>query len=209
MKKSKGPGTLEEAVCLRLAKTIDRKLKSSGDRNTSQMDRSSWIFEFSRKNAGLFCDFRRWLRIHVVRCEPYQHILSLHSSGLMNFMSWKHAISLFPRSTFTHRRSFVSRQESLPSDILLTSHRRWLEQYGKKEGITIIGVTDRIFPKTEIGERFIGDKDTWIMEMQPIMSNVRRICGQVDGPSFEVLDWHSGTTTHESYLRTGEPRVWR
>ncbi|KDR72122.1 hypothetical protein GALMADRAFT_213553 [Galerina marginata CBS 339.88] len=170
MKRPNDPKSFEEAVCLRLAKTIDRKLKSSGDRNSSQSDRSSWIFEFSRIDTDLFCDLRRWLRIHVVRCEPYQHILSLHSSGLMNFMTWKQAVSLFPRSTFALRRSFVSRQEFLQSDQLLSSHKRWLERYAKKEGIKIIGITDKLFPKVEVGSRFIGDKFSWVMEVQPVES---------------------------------------
>ncbi|KAF8901222.1 hypothetical protein CPB84DRAFT_1846974 [Gymnopilus junonius] len=30
-----------------------------------------------------------------------------------------------------------------------------------------------------------------------------------DGPSFDVLDWSSGTTRPESFLRISEPEVWR
>ena len=31
----------------------------------------------------------------------------------------------------------------------------------------------------------------------------------MDGPSFEVLDYISGTTRADSYMRIGEPELWR
>ena len=76
--------SFRETVNRELANTKPWKLKSSGERNASQADHSAWgPFTFGR------LIHRHWyqrVNVHVVRCEPYQHVLSLHSSESNNYI---------------------------------------------------------------------------------------------------------------------------
>ena len=71
--------TFEEEMIFQLDQIPALKVRSSGDRNSSDEDRSGWgpynFFEVL-ENGG----YSRGIRLHVVRCEPYRHILALHSS---------------------------------------------------------------------------------------------------------------------------------
>ncbi|PPQ79930.1 hypothetical protein CVT26_004159 [Gymnopilus dilepis] len=196
-----GADSFEESVVQRLLHTPESQLKSSGERNSSEKDRSSWgPFEFVKRHPY------RKLRVHVVRCEPYRHILALHSTAMMNFIGWNCAISLFPRSTFGSRRSFVARQDNVPSDGLSTGFKVWFDKFARKNDIAVIDLTHKRYYGVETGARYIGDALSWVIpDGYPDLQSVFHVS---NGPSFEVLDWTSGTTRADSYLRIGEPGVW-
>ncbi|PPR00577.1 hypothetical protein CVT26_009852 [Gymnopilus dilepis] len=209
---SGGRETFEETVMQRLHDTQEVKLKSSGERNSREADRRAWgPFEFVR---GRYQSFRR-IRVHVVRCEPYRHILTLHSTGLMNIIGWNSAISLFPRSTFVYRRSFISRQECVFSDKFERSIKKWYDGYAAKKSVNIIGMSRRRYRTAETGPRFVGDSLCWMIPARWVIESEGMCVTDPDsvpifsgGPRFEVLDWTSGVSRVESYMRIGEPRLW-
>ncbi|PPQ65630.1 hypothetical protein CVT26_000572 [Gymnopilus dilepis] len=203
-RKSMGGPTFVETLELRLASLPETKLKSSGERNASETDRAAWgPFDFVR---GHWTYFRR-VRLHVVRCEPFRHILTMHSTGLMNFIGWKSAVSLFPRSSFVYHRSFVTRQDFLLSDHFPDSHKKWFATFAVKKRINIVGLSTEQYHDVEVGRRFVGDKLSWIIPKN--FSDPDAIIEFPDGPSFDVSEWDSGTTRPESYIRISEPEIWR
>ncbi|PPR04171.1 hypothetical protein CVT26_003811, partial [Gymnopilus dilepis] len=192
------------AVKNEIYSTPPHKLKSSGERNSSESDRSPWgPYDF----RGVGQKHKLRIRIHVVRCDPYRHIMTLKSSALMNYISWNCVVSLFPNSAFIRRRSFVSRQEDLSWRRSPKGFHAWFDNYAKKNDFSVIGITHRQYKEVETGERHVGDKFCWII---PVIQTVPSTSKQpVKGPSFEVLDYISGTTRVDSYMRIGEPDLWR
>ncbi|PPQ96725.1 hypothetical protein CVT26_010278 [Gymnopilus dilepis] len=205
---SGGRETFEETVMQRLHDTQEIKLKSSGERNSREVDRRAWgPFEFVR---GRFQSFRR-IRVHVVRCEPFRHILTLHSTGLMNIIGWNSAISLFPKSTFTYRRSFISRQECVFSDKFERSIKKWYDGYAAKKLVKIIGMSRRRYRSAEIGPRFVGDSLCWIIPARYEVPLTFVICLLIYAAqeSLTVLDtkWICRCLRRSSQLYAGIPTV--
>ncbi|PPQ74769.1 hypothetical protein CVT26_005014 [Gymnopilus dilepis] len=199
---------LEHYLWSKYAQTPTYDLRSSGERNHSESHRSAWgPYEFTRSTK----DESRRINLHVVRCDPYRHILSMHSTGLMNIIGWNRAISLFPSSTFIYRRSFISAQDAIPAKQHHSDYKLWFDNYAASSGISIVGLTHKLFDHAETGQRFIGDQYCWIIPCtsEKECQAVQRKLNNLGGLSFEVLDWRSGTTRAESYLRIGEPRIWR
>ena len=64
-----------EALSIETRKFSAEKIRSSGERNSKQRDRDSIALQFS--NDG-FDEVK--LNVHVIRCSPYSHILSLYGS---------------------------------------------------------------------------------------------------------------------------------
>ncbi|PPQ83307.1 hypothetical protein CVT26_015053 [Gymnopilus dilepis] len=195
--------TFRAEIAGEIARTPVEELKSSGERNSSEINRSPWgPYDFVREPHSTF----RRLRLHVVRCEPYRYILSLYSTGLMNFIGWGCAVSLFPNSTFCHRRSYVSRQECTSEASFSSSFHTWFEDYAAARGISIVEYGYKVFKGVEKGERYIGDGHCWVIPDR--YCDPEALIKVSNGPYFEVLDWRSGTTRADSYLRIGEPGVW-
>lgn len=132
-------------------------------------------FRFIRPGIS---DDKRDVTIHLVRCEPYQYILTMHSSeltipigehsliffsdskaGLMNYISGTHAVSLFARSTFIHRRSLITNQHTQPDG---RNQAVWINSYGGgHRKLALIGDTRFPLPDIELGNRFAGDALCW------------------------------------------------
>ncbi|PPQ74674.1 hypothetical protein CVT26_005518 [Gymnopilus dilepis] len=211
--------SFRETVNRELANTKSWKLKSSGERNASQEDHSAWgPYEFGR-----LVHRHRYqrARIHVVRCEPYQHVLSLHST-------WNRAVSIFPRSTFMARVSFIASQEEVRRDKTTRTFNKWFSAYAKMHKISFVGLDHRRYEDVEIGKRYIGDQRCWIIpyvdggtlrlpqRRQTLTFNQAAEADgdlisnelSLSGPHFEVLDWTSSTTRAGSYVRIAEPEIW-
>ncbi|PPQ87563.1 hypothetical protein CVT26_015426, partial [Gymnopilus dilepis] len=143
-----GIPSFETAVLGELIRTPYIKLKSNGERNSSESDRSAWgPYVFSKDEIQ---ELR--IRVYVVRCDAYRHVLSLRATGLMNLITFKHAVSLFPRSTFMHKRSFVSQQEDTPLYFPLHNEHFWLEHNKKVFNVETIGLTHEPFEDVEMGK---------------------------------------------------------
>ncbi|KAJ6501445.1 hypothetical protein C8R47DRAFT_1211024 [Mycena vitilis] len=183
----------------------ERRLKLDGDRTTTQEDHTSRAFrfvKFSRHSCSSV------VILHLVRCELHRFVMSAHSTSLMNFISGTHVVSLFARSTFHSRKSFVSCQERLPvSDPGIRAEGRWLSMYsGDLGGFHVVGAVAEVDADLEVGNRWIGDSRCWwfpcIPKANPFEPSSTTTPART---AFDVLDWTTGVTRHGSYLRVGEP----
>ncbi|PPQ74672.1 hypothetical protein CVT26_005517 [Gymnopilus dilepis] len=182
-------GTFLTAIKDKIVTTPPHKLKSSGERNSAESDRSPWgPYDF----GGTDQKSKLRIRIHVVRCDPFRHITTLQSSALMNYISWNCVVSLFPNSAFIRRRSFVSRQEDLPWRSAPEGLHAWFENYAKKTKINIIGITHRRYKEVETGERYVGDKLCWII---PVVQSGHQVLDHV--LNIMSLDTYSAITIAE------------
>lgn len=138
----------------------------------------------------------------------------------MNFISCDGAVSLFPQTTFYSRCSLVARSGYLKSDDDPLSGKLWLKDYAQENHLRVIGNTYWFVHGVELGDRHLGDKYCWTIPFEQSTScdfsqgSLGLIPDIVSpqfptGPSFEVHDWFSRTTASGSYLRIGQPRVWR
>jgi len=70
-----------ENLTLETRRLLAEKLRSSGDRNAGQADRASIVLSFYRTDgSGAGLSLTSLLNVHVVRCDPYAHLLSLYGS---------------------------------------------------------------------------------------------------------------------------------
>jgi len=86
---------------------------------------------------------------------------------MMNFISSSHAVSLFPRTAFVLRRSMVARQDVVLSDLHEEGFKKWFDNYANLNGIRQIGLTHAVYPGCELGDRFVGDSLSWVMDSNP------------------------------------------
>ncbi|PPQ74445.1 hypothetical protein CVT26_001426 [Gymnopilus dilepis] len=81
----------------------------------------------------------------------------------MHFIAWNRAISLFPRSTFMNRVSFVASQEEVHGDTSGRLFQKWFFAYAKMRKIRLVGLDHRRYEFAELGKRYIGDRRCWII----------------------------------------------
>ncbi|KAJ7739540.1 hypothetical protein B0H16DRAFT_1269116, partial [Mycena metata] len=183
----------------------ERQLDVSGDRSMTQDDHGGRRFRFIKASRAAPL---RVVLVHLVRCELHRFVFSTHSTSLVNFITSTHAVSVFPRSTFLKRKSFVGSQERTSRvDPVTKAEGAWLQRYrADLGGLQVIGSAINVDGDAEIGLRWVGDAQCWILPVQPD-DNPLQISRPSSGPAFEVLDWTAGVTRHGSYLRIGEPFV--
>ena len=82
------------------------------------------------------------------------------TAGVMNYLTATHAVSLFPKMTYTFRATFTCR------DMTRQAHRdkEWMEKY-RARGFEVILAGDPIPRVAEIRtwQRRVGDSFTWVM----------------------------------------------
>lgn len=171
------PHRFGDAVIRALASFSRFKRIVDGERNSNQYDNDSRIFVFQQTTSGT--DDSEKICLHLTRCDPLRHILSLHSgvfpilyenpfelffvttAGLMNVITSTHAISLFPKSTFVDRRALVSRQDTVFADYHRGGQKFWLDKYCHTYHIKKVGFSRVPFLGKECGERRFGDAASW------------------------------------------------
>ncbi|KAJ7829049.1 hypothetical protein B0H13DRAFT_1916684 [Mycena leptocephala] len=198
-----GRANFDLAVLFEAAHFPESSLKVTGERSTTQDQHRSRSFKFVKTtyNSGRgVAPHPRVVIVHLVR--------SL--AAFMNFISGTHAVSTFPYSTFLRRLSFVSCQEMVPGlDVPMTELETWLQKYGRThQPIKLIGLSDTFFSARELGRRTIGDERCWTIPCTG-SADPLELRESLSGPAFDVLSWKLGVTRHGSYLRVGEPFVWR
>ncbi|KAJ7750553.1 hypothetical protein B0H16DRAFT_1460658 [Mycena metata] len=180
--------------------------KMYGERSTTQEDHCSHDFNFVGEDLPCVV-------VHVVRCELHRYVFASHSTGLMNYISDSLAISVFPRSTFLKRKTFVSSQERLPgADDTVSTEMLRLKGYRSVHGMfRVIGAVDRVDSDAECGPRWIGDDQCWTIGTTWMVSaaDPLNLAARCEGPAFDAVDWQHGVTRHGSYLRVVEPYLWR
>ncbi|KAJ7730776.1 hypothetical protein B0H16DRAFT_1733628 [Mycena metata] len=141
--------------------------RMTADRSFSQQHHDSRILKFSRTLIFDDSGVSRTLivLVHLVRCELHRFVFAMHSTALMNYIDGEHAVSVFARSAFVVRRSFIACQEAVPgSDAAMTEYSEWLSQYHDRYApMEIIGTSAQVYPEAECGRRWIGDTRCWII----------------------------------------------
>ncbi|KAJ6579177.1 hypothetical protein DFH09DRAFT_1030426 [Mycena vulgaris] len=199
------------AILVEASQSSKTKLNVQGDQSSCQEHHGSRSFKFVKTSRGPPSSSRvRVVIVQLVRCELHRFVFGMHSTAFMNYIDSRHAISVFPRSAFIHRLSFIACQEKVPGvDETMTELGTWLDIYSARcASMKIVGTSNVQYRVAEVGPRWVGDERCWIV---PCVGSATPLPGPrpVEGPAFDVLDWRLGATRHGSYLRVGEPWVWR
>ena len=113
------------------------------------------------------------------------------TAGVMNYLTGTHAVSLFPKMTYTFRATFTCR------DMTKQAHREkeWMEKY-RARGFDIVLAGDPLPHVEEIRawQRRIGDSFTWVMPYQ------RDTEGATIRPSWELSITDAWITLADSPL---------
>ncbi|KAJ3014961.1 hypothetical protein NUW54_g1164 [Trametes sanguinea] len=120
------------------------------------------VYTFSRELSG-----RPGVHVIAARCAPMEVILAAHSTCVMNVISYNKAYCLFPRATLEERRSLMTSVAVGPGRLGTagffknsdTGHRL-ITTLPPEE--TSMDRPSRSFP---CGPRWIGDRDTWLIQL--------------------------------------------
>ncbi|KAH9846250.1 hypothetical protein C2E23DRAFT_744480 [Lenzites betulinus] len=148
------------------------------------------------------------VQLIVVRGDPVEFLIeNFHSTGVMNYINSKCAVSLFPRSTFINRHSFVCQDTSRNAPV----HDAWKAKY-RRRGFAVIGSLDQFPSSVEIRQwdRRVGDYLTWVLlHARSCMLLVKREPLIQNGNHFEVLTLNSGVVPRGGSLRVGLKFLYR
>ena len=84
----------------------------------------------------------------------------------MNYVARGYVVSLFPKSTFILKRSFISRQDDARHSFQFHNEHFWLEYSKGTFNVETIGLTHKPYENVEIGRRFVGDAQCWIIPIR-------------------------------------------
>ncbi|KAJ7629949.1 hypothetical protein DFH06DRAFT_1140707 [Mycena polygramma] len=185
------------AILLEAIRFPEHALNLRGERSITQENHGSRSFRFVRRRTSQM----NTIMIHVVRCELHRFVFAMHS------------ISVFPRTVFSNRQSFVASQESA-NEVHVTETGKWLKKHSGRRGqFKIIGLTIDHHQDLETGRRWIGDRHCWIIPCTIKTNDIDILNSQptttVIGPSFDVLNWRHGNTRIGTYVRVTEPYLFR
>ncbi|KAJ3524013.1 hypothetical protein NMY22_g11187 [Coprinellus aureogranulatus] len=183
------------------------KLESSwfltGDRSDDARSHTGFKFAYykmhPRTNRHIV------LNVHLIRCEPYRHILATEFTPLTCYMTVDDAVSPFALSTFRDGVALALQNKS-ESASKQSEYREFARKGHSFRPIFGPPFGYEILPSAEIGKRYMGDKHCWTIhrdKADPMLP-----VAHLKGPSFEVIDWtmlHDGEGT---YMKIGEPFVW-
>ncbi|KAJ3494879.1 hypothetical protein NLJ89_g10719 [Agrocybe chaxingu] len=143
----------------------------------------------------------------IVDIEPIHHILfEYHSTALMNFITSREAVCLFPRSTLVDRISYIAHSEGNS----LLAPKGWVKKYSAR-GYQVVGRRQHgHVPEPVYGKRFVTDELCWTVHFNLNVVKGRGIYRKLDlTVPFEVLHPDSGTVSGSAFLRVAEPLVWQ
>ncbi|OSD06153.1 hypothetical protein PYCCODRAFT_1464821 [Trametes coccinea BRFM310] len=120
----------------------------------------------------------RHIQLIAVTCNPVEFIVNnFHSTAVMNYMTHKCAVSLFPRTTFVQKTSLICQDITRNAAI----HQAWMKKY-RRRGFHILGAGDPIpaFPDLRKWDRTVADSLTWVLPFE------RQAVVQLSPPTLEV-----------------------
>ncbi|OJT09726.1 hypothetical protein TRAPUB_13794 [Trametes pubescens] len=145
------------------------------------------------------------VQLIAVRGDPIPFMINnFHSTGVMNYITGKYAVSLFPRHTFVERQMFICQ------DMTRNAHanRSWIAKY-RGRGFTVIGATDERVQSAELRawDRTVGDRFTWVL---PHARSVipGKLTLNIPRVGFEVLPAQSGVAASGAALRLGPKFIY-
>ncbi|KAH9858154.1 hypothetical protein C2E23DRAFT_715947, partial [Lenzites betulinus] len=216
-----------DAAAIMLASAAGRGFEGySGSRHAAASTVSTFNFvrPLDKAHQSLGMDGAH-IQLIVVSQDPVQFIVeNFHSTGVMNYITGQHAVSLFPHATFVDHQMLVCQDTTQNRPI----HEGWMAKY-RKRGFTIIEGTNDPPCTPEFREwmRHVGDCRTWVLPHERSgMSSVLICASTIDiwacrlVPSkrqspplktahFEVMPSYSGVASSGAALRVGPRFVYR
>ncbi|KAI0324873.1 hypothetical protein GY45DRAFT_1375209 [Cubamyces sp. BRFM 1775] len=143
----------------------------------------------------------RHVQLIAVPDDPVTFIISsFHSTGVMNYLSAKYAVSLFPHATFVKRKTFVCQDITRNSG----SHHRWMKKY-QRRGFEVVsaGMALPVHPEITAVKRHVGDHMTWVMPYaRPVLEKTEGTAvNQICKIPFEVLPYYYEVAAAGAALR--------
>ncbi|KAJ7178785.1 hypothetical protein C8R43DRAFT_942385 [Mycena crocata] len=182
---------------------------------TLREDPINTVYNYKRFIASTTIIYAQKIQLITVDLNPIRHILfDFHSTAVMNYMTSDTAVSVFPTSTFIHRKSYMARSRSETEN--RTIH--WQDKYKKREFRLIQKRSRGDHRDLILGKRSSADRYAWIVEMElqnpsaplPKTPETNSIYGGFEtNIRFEVLNWRTGATHTNSFARVAEPGIWR
>ncbi|KAF6756117.1 hypothetical protein DFP72DRAFT_846884 [Ephemerocybe angulata] len=175
----------------------------AADRSWSAEDHIGHNFQYRRKSKGKYVT----INLHLVRCEPYRHVLGGSISPLTCYMTGYEAGAPFARTTFRHGLGFSLRNRRLLS--AQDDPEYVIEAPEQTHVIKIIQgppYSRKTFLSAETGSRRLGDSQCWTIPR--VTYDPMRPPTPRQGSAFEVLDFNMVRDDRGTYMSIGEPFVW-
>ncbi|KAJ7154307.1 hypothetical protein C8R43DRAFT_885137 [Mycena crocata] len=141
------------------AHRLSAKLVQNQDPTTNAI---KGVFNFTRYVASATVIYLQKIQLVTVDVNPINHILfDFHSTAVINYMLPDSVVSVFPLSTFLHRKTYVCRSK------FETASRadEWKNKY-RERGFRIIRKRSRGDHKDMIlGKRSCKDQHCWIIKL--------------------------------------------
>ncbi|KAF5325801.1 hypothetical protein D9611_000602 [Ephemerocybe angulata] len=110
------------------------------------------VFDFDKPGPG---STMLKAQVIVLAQDPIHHVLhNFHSTLVMNFITYREAVAIFPRTTFLKRVGYISSRRRI-GDI---QKPMWRTKY-EKRGFTFD--TQSLRPSIELAARSLGDSRCW------------------------------------------------
>ncbi|KAI0689529.1 hypothetical protein C8T65DRAFT_746138 [Cerioporus squamosus] len=146
----------------------------------------------------------RRVQLIAVQGDPVEFMIrSFHSTAVMNYLTGKYAVSLFPRTTFIHRATLVCQDITRQAAV----QRAWMDKY-RARGFSVVGATHELPDTTEgqVWKRRVGDKLCWVLPYART-GMLRQELPAIRPWAFEVLDMTSGVVAAQAAVRVA-PRFY-
>ncbi|KAJ3530868.1 hypothetical protein NMY22_g8399 [Coprinellus aureogranulatus] len=176
---------------------------ATADRASESEDLEAFVSSWARGPIGA----QRVINLHLVRCEPYRHVLSRYITPMTCFMTGMEAVCVFASSIFRHKKAIVLDGKAYGEK----NHPRRRLSIDGLHGPHVFDVVlgpPKSFSKVrqaETGVRSIGDKYCWILDrFQP---DPTQLVPRKRGRTFEVVDFGMLHDDEGTYMRVGEPFV--
>ncbi|KAF6742986.1 hypothetical protein DFP72DRAFT_859644 [Ephemerocybe angulata] len=184
------------------------------DRSSVPEEHIGYKFQYRRKCKGEYIV----VNLHLIRCEPYRHVLGGCITPLTCYMTGLEAGSPFARTTFRYQLGFALRNHTFRDIGQATVYEVHAPDHTHRFE-TVLGppYAFNTHVTAETGCRRFGDDRCWTIPRQeyggtayeathpdPMHTPTPR-----KGQVFEVLDWNMVSDRKGTYLSIGEPFVWR
>ncbi|KAJ7629947.1 hypothetical protein DFH06DRAFT_1140705 [Mycena polygramma] len=173
------------------------------------------VYNYQKFVASRTTVYLQTVQLICVDMDPVRHVLfDFHSTGVMNYMTWDRVVSLFPTSTFIHRKTYVAKIAPEPNNKV-----GWRVKYRERGFCVVSKRTRHRHRDLFVGKRTTADDRCWTMQLNvecgfdaevPRSLLHRDVYGsQFESVRFDVIHWRSGVTQDDCFIRVGEPGVWR
>ncbi|KAI9069262.1 hypothetical protein FKP32DRAFT_1543823, partial [Trametes sanguinea] len=166
-------------------------------------------FNFARAHHSTLPAWLTGMHVQLIAvpCNPVEFIVNhFHSTGVMNYMTGKYAVSLFPRTTFVERTSLICQDITRNAK----THRSWIKKY-RNRGFKVIGAGETIPYTFEVRywQRRVGDFLTWVMPFdRRVLSGDRGVPLDIHRFAFEVLPYFYQVAPAGAAIRVGPRFVY-